>query len=286
MGDTIEAIKRKPGRPRKAVAPPETIPSIPSEGEKPREEGLQSIRESQAVSLQGVKKPTSPAAPEPKKSTLPDSVLALNPKHRAFVLNYADPESKTYSNGVQSAISAGVGGTYMSAGQSATDLLKTGRIRNAINDLLEDNGLGSKDRSRIIGELAKQRTAEILHYDGDGRLTQRQVIDNGKLRLQAVREASRLAGDYARAESVAKAQRDAVQPLVAHYAKQLREAIKAEERLSLSPHSTTVEPTSDTEGTTVLDIGYAEGDAVEGTQESVEPTLPEGTTKVDGGAGV
>lgn len=269
MADLQETVKKRHGKPKGA--------------KMPREDGPGSIRDGSAVSIHGVE--NSPAAPEQRHSSLPDSVLSLPIKQRAFVQAITDRGNRTFGNKVQSAIAAGYGNSYQISADIGHDLSKKPEIRNAINDMLDDVGLSSKDRTSILSDLAKQRTAEILHYDGDGNLTQRQVVDNGKLRLQAVREASKLAGDYARAESVAKAQRDAVQPLVAHYAKQLREAIKAEERLSLSPHSTPTVAVDESEGTIVVDMATIEQDAATGTQQSVEPTLPESTSRTDGGAG-
>jgi hypothetical protein len=227
-----------------------------------REDGLQSTLQTPAVSIADPKRKgrppkTVPANPPPKHR-LPESVTSLPPKLRTFVQAYTDPESATYSNGTQSALSAKIGNTYMSAAVGASELLKTGKIRNAINELLEDHGLGSKDRISIISELANQRTQLISHYDADGNLTQRQEVDNGKLRLQAVVQAGKLAGDYARAENVAKAQRDALQPMVLHYAKLLRESLKA----PTAEHAT--EGQGSIEGTDGQDKGQEEenpGDA-------------------------
>lgn len=213
----------------------------------------------------------APRATDKRYTSLPDSVLALPIKQRTFVEAIAIPESPTFGNQTQSALKAGYGNTYPNAANHGHDLANKPEIRNAINDLLDKAGLSSMDRTGILADLARQKTAEILHYDGDGKLTQRQVIDNGKLRLQAVREAAKLAGDYARAENVAKAQRDAIQPIVAHYAKQLRDALKAEQ--SLSPNG----PHDATGGATVNAGSIGDTTSHDGSQ-----TQPEGNTSVQG----
>lgn len=269
------------------IAAPETMDSdsLPLEREKmPCEEGLQSIRETAAVSLAtpktGKRKPkkdTSNRPPERKHSSLPDSVLSLPIKQREYVRAITDRGSKTFGNRTQSAIQAGYGETYSSAATLAQRLSNKVTIQNAITDLLDENGMSSKDRVGILSDLARQRTAEILHYDADGNLTQRQVVDNGKLRLQAVVQASKLAGDYARAENVAKAQRDALQPMVIHYAKLLRESLK-------SPHteSATVGQGS-IEAVDGQNYGDAVPDAVVGTGEAIQGNA--GEEHEGGGAG-
>lgn len=268
-----------------AAPEPMDIDSLPLEGvETTSEEGLQSIREGEAVSLPTLKtapkrtsKPKAKPAPEQKRHSLPESVLSLPIKQREYVKAITDRQADTFGNQTQSALKIGYGSTYESAMAIGSRLSSNIKIQTAINDLLDENGMSSKDRVGILSDLARQRTAEILHYDSDGNLTQRQVVDNGKLRLQAVVQASKLAGDYARAENVAKAQRDALHPLVTHYAKLLRESLKA-------PH---------TEGATAgqgaiesvdgQNYGLQPADAVAGTGEGIQGIVEEDTD--GGGAG-
>lgn len=188
-----------------------------------------------AVSLDGGNTPPEPAfQPAPPTDnryspppSLPSSLLSLPIKQIAFVQAITDRDNPvTFGNQTRSAMAAGYTTDVGVAGDVGHDLAKKPGIRNAINDILAARGLGGSDRAGIISELAHQRYAEIRHYDADGNLTQRQVVDNGKVRLAAVREAGKLAGDYARADNVARAQRDAIKPLVAHYAKMLKDSLR------------------------------------------------------------
>lgn len=174
-----------------------------------------------------------PAATSTTLATIPGdkpgTFGGLRPRERLFIEAYAgDPTSPTYGNGTRSAAAAGYGSKPECANQRAMDLLKRAPIRTAVAELLERTGLGTSARASILHELANKGKQVIDHYDKDGILTQRQVVDNDKVRLAAVREAAKLSGDYRAAEDASRLNRQALSPLVEEWSRKLRAMVKAE----------------------------------------------------------
>lgn len=187
------------------------------------EDGPGSTPKTPAVSL------TDPIQPQPKpKETTrpPDTVSSLDslsPKHRAFVTAYASLDSPTCGNGTRSALYAKIGnGNTSYAAVSASDLLKSPKIRNAISDILERYGIGREVRASYLADIARQCTSEIVHYNADGKVTMRQVVDNAPNRLKAIQMASKLAGDYDSARAAVHAQERAIAPIIAQWTKRIK----------------------------------------------------------------
>lgn len=187
----------------------------------------------------------------------PTSTLdSLNPRHQLFVRAYTDSSASTFGNGTKSALQSGIGKTYMSAAVGASDLLKTTKIRTAITEQLERAGIGSKVRTQLLAEIAKRRRTEVVHYNADGDVTQRQEMDNSKAQLQAIRLAAQIDGDFHRAKEAASMQAKAVAPILETWTRRLRA------ELARGP--------TDTPQT--LDVDSEAVDVHRGSQDTVEPS--------------
>lgn len=181
-----------------------------------------------------------PAGPSATLATIPGdkpgTFGGLRPRERLFIEAYAgDPTSPTYGNGTRSAAAAGYGSKPECANQRAMDLLKRAPIRTAVSELLERTGLGTSARASILHELANKGKQVIDHYDGNGTLTQRQVVDNDKVRLAAVREAAKLSGDYRAAEDASRMNAKVLEPLITEWNRRLRAMVKAGESPNAPP---------------------------------------------------
>jgi phage terminase small subunit len=186
---------------------------------RPRETTLKAgqgeTRETVAVSLHGKQSKNH----APRELTL---------KQRLFVDNYATPGSPTFSNRVQSALLAGYGNTYAHVNNTAGNMVQLPAVASAISNTFNKHKLTVEHRSGVLASLLHQCDTITVQENGEGEVTSRTRSSNWRAQIQAIKEINRMDGTYARAENVARAQRDVIHPVVSFYAKQLREALKAE----------------------------------------------------------
>jgi phage terminase small subunit len=207
----------------------------PNQAKPTSEDCSGSIREAAAVSLPTPKK--AGGRPRGKRSITvkeeanprPPKPMGLTLKQRAFVDAYAKPDSPTFGNGTRSAIVAQMGGTLQTSAGYASALIRKPDIVNEITKTFKENRLTIEDRSRVLSHLLHEEHNVTEQLDKEGNVVSQVRASAGKLQLQAIREINRMSGVYAQADNIARAQRDAVQPLIAHYAQQLRQALKDED---------------------------------------------------------
>jgi len=99
--------------------------------------------------------------------------LSLKPATRQFVDNYIDPTSETYNNGMRSMLAARQNQIQPdSAAVEASKLLRTDKVRNAIEEILALNGAAENVRLQILagvslGNYQKETVTEYMDPDGN-----------------------------------------------------------------------------------------------------------------------
>jgi hypothetical protein len=125
----------------------------------------------------------------------------LTPKQRDFVNNYTDRNNKkTYGNALQSYKESHPNANDNTAGTNGHLALKNEKIQNEISRLLEAGNAGKKVRVKILGDIMHGRITRKVRRQGtmagkDVDYTEYQE-PSATERINAVKEAAKLAGDY------------------------------------------------------------------------------------------
>ena len=102
----------------------------------------------------------------------------LNLRTRDFIRHYTDPDGGTYGNGRQSALKAGYGnGDPTQAEVYASKLLRTDKVMNEVDAILESRGAGIQVRLELLADIAmgkRQTETKTLttSLDGKGNITE------------------------------------------------------------------------------------------------------------------
>ncbi len=145
------------------------------------------------------KKPTSKAKPAKTASTLKQEVTrsayaSLKPHKRAFVDNYIEPTEDTFSNGTRSYHKAVNGRiTIESARSTASTLLSTDNVRNAIEERLEYRGASEDVRIGVLAEIATGKFVKQVRTT---------FTTNGKVKSQIEVESTPSAADVVRVNNL------------------------------------------------------------------------------------
>lgn len=134
----------------------------------------------------------------------------LSPKQRAFVHNYIDPDSDTYSNGTQSYKKVYNSHSDNGAAASATQLLNKPKIQSYIEEIMEQKNIGIQDRIAALAEITKggQKETVIESVNPEtGKVKSKTVIKSqiaNSDRLKAIDIANKMDGTYSKADSLNK----------------------------------------------------------------------------------
>lgn len=235
--------------------------STPIPGESPKTlltTGLQSTQTSAAVSMDEPKQPT-----KKRRGTTRERITI---KQKAFISNLTNPDSSTFGLKGPSAVKAG----YPFPTQ-AFAILKKEAVRNEIEGLLRAHNATPSDRIGVIAEILHKPDHVTKQYDGNGRLTSKTVVDNGKLRLQAAKELSKLDGSYHRAELYSHAQQRILDGTIDAWTKQLRKAL-----IPHSPPNDGSDAVVDTQSIVVDTDGIPATDALQGQDDGIQGNPLEG----------
>ena len=153
---------------------------------------------------------TLPSPTKPRKITKPRK---LTLKQKAFVDAYIDPESKTYSNGTQSALRAYNTQDRDTAAHIAQDTLIIPHVQSYIEQVTRDINIGIEERLIRLAGIAKgthKRHTVSTQHDRDGNVISKTVVEKDTSdsdSLHAIDLINRTDGTYVRTnvqEHVAK----------------------------------------------------------------------------------
>lgn len=126
-----------------------------------------------------------------------------------FVVEITDPESPNFGNALGSAVSA-MDVTYETAHKQSYKLMRQDRIRNEIERILEERGMGKEHRSSVLIELITQKmTRKTERYNAEGELVE--VVKSGPTFsdiIKAVDILNRMDGTYTDQKKVSDQERD------------------------------------------------------------------------------
>ena len=137
----------------------------------------------------------------------------LKPIHQAFVHNYANPNSDTYSNASQSLLKANPNITPRSARAMTAPLLANPSIQDAIIQHMEDMGCGDKVRSAKLADIIKGRYVSKTETE---QIVDGQIVSTSRVKktphasdiIKAIDTVNKMSGIYdqskAKAETMSK----------------------------------------------------------------------------------
>ena len=145
-----------------------------------------------------------------------------------FVVEITDPDSPNYGNALGSAVSA-MDVTYETAHKQSYKLMRQDRIRNEIERILEERGMGKEHRSSVLIELITQKmTRKTERYNAEGELVE--VVKSGPTFsdiIKAVDTLNRMDGTYTDQKKVSDQERDVHRALIKEVMKEARDRAKA-----------------------------------------------------------
>lgn len=136
--------------------------------------------------------PQDEQAPPPKKRR-------LTLKQRAFIANYTNPESKTYSNGTQSvlAIPGRRGkGSYNAANNQAVQYLQSPTVISEIEVQLNQAGLGNMFRLGALHAIAGGQYVRTVRHKTGKRVTVSTETPKASEVIKAIDVVNKMSGLY------------------------------------------------------------------------------------------
>lgn len=144
-----------------------------------------------------------------------------------FVVEITDPDSPNFGNALGSAVSA-MDVTYETAHKQSYKLMRQDRIRNEIERILEERGMGKEHRSSVLIELITQKmTRKTERYNAEGQLVE--VVKSGPTFsdiIKAVDTLNRMDGTYTDQKKVSDQERDVHRVLIKEVMREARERAK------------------------------------------------------------
>ena len=144
-----------------------------------------------------------------------------------FVVEITDPDSPTFGNALGSAVSA-MDVTYETAHKQSYKLMRQDRIRNEIERILEERGMGKEHRSSVLIELITQKmTRNTERYNEEGKLVE--TVKSGPTFsdiIKAVDLLNRMDGTYSDQKKVSDQERDVHRLLIKEVMKEARDKAK------------------------------------------------------------
>jgi len=144
-----------------------------------------------------------------------------------FVVEITDPDSPNFGNALGSAVSA-MDVTYETAHKQSYKLMRQDRIRNEIERILEERGMGKEHRSSVLIELITQNmTRKTERYNAEGELVE--VVKSGPTFsdiIKAVDTLNRMDGTYTDQKKVSDQERDVHRVLIKEVMREARERAK------------------------------------------------------------
>jgi hypothetical protein len=166
-----------------------------------------------------------------------------------FVVEITDPDSPNFGNALGSAVSA-MDVTYETAHKQSYKLLRQDRIRNEIERILEERGMGKEHRSSVLIELITQKmTRKTERYNAEGELVE--VVKSGPTFsdiIKAVDTLNRMDGTYSDQKKVSDQERDVHRLLIKEVMKEARDRAKGKKvigELSIDAEVITDQPNLD-----------------------------------------
>jgi len=144
-----------------------------------------------------------------------------------FVVEITDPDSPNFGNALGSAVSA-MDVTYETAHKQSYKLMRQDRIRNEIERILEERGMGKEHRSSVLIELITQKmTRKTERFNAEGELVE--VVKSGPTFsdiIKAVDTLNRMDGTYTDQKKVSDQERDVHRVLIKEVMREARERAK------------------------------------------------------------
>jgi len=144
-----------------------------------------------------------------------------------FVVEITDPDSPNYGNALGSAVSA-MDVTYETAHKQSYKLMRQDRIRNEIERILEERGMGKEHRSSVLIDLITQKmTRKTERYNAEGELVE--VVKSGPTFsdiIKAIDTLNRMDGTYTDQKKVSDQERDVHRLLIKEVMKEARDRAK------------------------------------------------------------
>lgn len=141
-----------------------------------------------------------------------------------FVVEITDPDSPNFGNALGSAVSA-MDVTYETAHKQSYKLMRQDRIRNEIERILEERGMGKEHRSSVLIELITQKmTRKTERYNAEGELVE--VVKSGPTFsdiIKAVDTLNRMDGTYTDQKKVSDQERDVHRILIKEVMREARD---------------------------------------------------------------
>lgn len=144
-----------------------------------------------------------------------------------FVVEITDPDSPNFGNALGSAVSA-MDVTYETAHKQSYKLMRQDRIRNEIERILEERGMGKEHRSSVLIELITQKMSrKTERYNEEGRLVE--TVKSGPTFsdiIKAVDLLNRMDGTYTDQKKVSDQERDVHRVLIKEVMREARDRAK------------------------------------------------------------
>lgn len=148
----------------------------------------------------------------------------FNERAARFVVEITDPDSPNYGNALGSAVSA-MDVTYETAHKQSYKLMRQDRIRNEIERILEERGMGKEHRSSVLIDLITQKmTRKTERYNAEGELVE--VVKSGPTFsdiIKAVDTLNRMDGTYTDQKKVSDQERDVHRLLIKEVMREARD---------------------------------------------------------------
>lgn len=144
-----------------------------------------------------------------------------------FVVEITDPDSPNFGNALGSAVSA-MDVTYETAHKQSFKLMRQDRIRNEIERILEERGMGKEHRSSVLIELITQKMSrKTERYNEEGKLVET-VKSSPTFSdiIKAIDTLNRMDGTYTEQKKVSDQERDVHRVLIKEVMREARDRAK------------------------------------------------------------
>jgi hypothetical protein len=160
-----------------------------------------------------------------------------------FVVEITDPESPNFGKALGSAESS-MNVTYNTAHKQSYKLMRQDRIRNEIERILEERGMGKEHRSSVLIELITQKMSRTTErFNAEGEVVE--VVKSGPTFsdiIKAVDLLNRMDGTYTDQKKSSDKERDEHRILLKEVMKEARDRakgrkIKGEHSIDVESHT-------------------------------------------------
>ena len=181
-------------------------------------------------------------------ATLEASKGNFDERAARFVVEITDPDSPNFGNALGSAVS-GMDVTYETAHKQSYKLMRQDRIRNEIERILEERGMGKGHRSSILIELITQEMSRNTErFNSEGELVE--VVKSSPTFsdiIKAVDLLNRMDGTYTQQKSVSDQERDEHRLLLKQIMMEARNRAKGKHIKEIDAMDTEILPNETTE---------------------------------------